>query len=71
VAVTPTPEPFSNIALSTAEDALAIFLIWFSTQHPFWAAGIVFGLLATAVALARWIVGAIRTRVGRRPLHRS
>jgi len=71
VAVTPSPEPFSNIALSTGEDALAIFLTWFSTRHPLWAAGIVLGLLATIVALARWIVRAIRTLVGRRPLNMS
>jgi hypothetical protein len=55
VSVTPSPEPFSNIALSTAEDALAIFLMWFATRHPFWAAAIVIGLLAAIVVLAGWI----------------
>ena len=34
VAVTPSPEPFSNIALSLGEDALAVFLMWLATQHP-------------------------------------
>jgi hypothetical protein len=33
-AVTPSPEPFSNMALSLGEDGLAIFLTWFATQHP-------------------------------------
>ena len=33
-AVTPSPEPISNAALSIGEDALAVFLIWFATQHP-------------------------------------
>jgi hypothetical protein len=69
VAVTPSPELFSNIALSTGEDALAIGLTWLSTQHPFWAAGIVIGLLAAIVALAGWIVRAIRTLIRRR--HRT
>ena len=40
-AVTPSPEPFSNAALSVGEDALAVFLIWFATQHPFITTGIV------------------------------
>ena len=39
-AVTPSPEPFSNISLSLGEDALAIFLTWFATTHPYVAASI-------------------------------
>jgi hypothetical protein len=62
-AVTPSPEPFSNIALSTSEDALAIFLTWFCTQHPIAAAAIVLILLAGIVLLAGWIVRAIRRRI--------
>ena len=31
-AVTPSPEPVSNISLSLGEDALAIFLTWFATR---------------------------------------
>ena len=65
-AVTPSPEPLSNIALSAAEDALAIFLMWFATQHPFWAAAIVLGLLTVIVVLTGWIIRAIRTLVVRR-----
>jgi hypothetical protein len=65
VAVTPSPEPFSNIMLSTGEDALAVFLTWFATRHPIWASAIVLGLLATIAALARRIVRAIRTLVRR------
>src|SRR5579862_7636571 len=40
-AVTPSPEPLSNIGLSLGEDALAIFLTWFASKHPYWAAAIV------------------------------
>ena len=40
-AVTPSPEPFSNMALSLGEDGLAIFLTWFATQHPYGAIAIV------------------------------
>ena len=71
ISVTPSPEPFSNIALSTAEDALAIGLMWFATRHPLWAAAIVLGLLAAIVVLAGWIIRAIRALVAqRRAVHR-
>lgn len=59
-AVTPSPEPISNISLSLGEDALAIFLTWFATQHPYSAAAIVFVLLAIIVILIRWVVRALR-----------
>jgi hypothetical protein len=59
-AVTPSPEPVSNISLSLGEDALAIFLTWFATSHPYSAAAIVFVLLAIIAVLIRWIVRALR-----------
>lgn len=60
VAVTPSPEPASNIALSTGEDALAIFLTWFATQHPIIAASIVAAFLLVIVVVIRWVVLALR-----------
>lgn len=59
-AVTPSPEPISNISLSLGEDALAIFLTWFATQHPYSAAAIVTVLLAIIIILIRWVVRALR-----------
>ena len=59
-AVTPSPEPFSNITLSLGEDALAIFLVWFATRHPYWAAAIAGVFVATIVVLVRWVVRALR-----------
>jgi hypothetical protein len=59
-AVTPSPEPLSNIGLSLGEDALAIFLTWFATQHPYVAAGIALVFLAIIVLLVRLVVRAIR-----------
>ncbi len=59
-AVTPSPEPFSNITLSLGEDGLAIFLTWFATQHPYGAIAIVAVLLAIIVMLARWVVRSLR-----------
>jgi Domain of unknown function (DUF4126) len=61
VAVTPSPEPFSNIALSAGEDGLAIGLMWFVTRHPVAAAAIVVALLAVIAALARAMIRAFRT----------
>jgi hypothetical protein len=52
-AVTPSPEPVSNAALSLTEDAIAIGLTWFATTYPFIAAGIVLVLLVMLVLVAR------------------
>jgi hypothetical protein len=59
-AVTPSPEPFSNITLSLGEDAVAIGLTWFATQHPYWAAGIAGVFLVTMIVLVRWVARALR-----------
>jgi Domain of unknown function (DUF4126) len=59
-AVTPSPEPFSNITLSLGEDVLAIFLTWLATWSPYWAAAIVVVLLLAALLLVRWIFKALR-----------
>ena len=60
VAVTPSPEPASNIALSTGEDALAIFLTWFATQHPIMAAAIVAVFLMVIAVVIRWVIRALK-----------
>jgi len=59
-AVTPSPEPFSNVTLSLGEDGLAIFLTWFATQHPYATIAIVGAMLAVIVVLARWVVRSLR-----------
>jgi hypothetical protein len=59
-AVTPSPEPVSNMALSFGEDVLAIFLTWFATQHAYAAAIIVVILLVIIVVLVRWVVRSLR-----------
>jgi hypothetical protein len=46
--------------LSLGEDGLAIFLTWFATRHPYWAAGMVTFLLVIIVILARWVLRALR-----------
>jgi hypothetical protein len=59
-AVTPSPEPLSNITLSLGEDGLAIFLTWFATQHPYGAIAIVGLLLIVIIVLTRWVVRSLR-----------
>jgi hypothetical protein len=59
-AVTPSPEPFSNIGLSTGEDVLAISLTWLATQHPIITAAIVATLLFIIILAARAIFRALR-----------
>lgn len=69
IAVTPSPEPVSNIALSMAEDAGAIGLTWVATHHPI-AAGITVGAISVGLIAALWwgfrrIRAAIAARFGR------
>jgi hypothetical protein len=59
-AVTPSPEPISNFALSFAEDAGAIFLTWLATRHPYLAAAIALCALAAIIILFRVIVRFLR-----------
>jgi hypothetical protein len=59
-AVTPSPEPFSNMALSFGEDAGAIGLTWMATQHPYLAACIVAVLLVAVALVTRWVIRALK-----------
>lgn len=60
LAVTPSPEPVSNIALSTGEDVFVIFLTWFATRHPIIAGLIVAGFLFILIVAIRWVVRALK-----------
>ncbi|HVP43576.1 MAG TPA: DUF4126 domain-containing protein [Terriglobales bacterium] len=59
-AVTPSPEPLSNTALSLGEDVVAIGLTWLATRHPYIAAGAVLVALLIIVVLVRWVLRAMR-----------
>ncbi|HUI85323.1 MAG TPA: DUF4126 domain-containing protein [Candidatus Binatia bacterium] len=59
-AVTPSPEPFSNMALSFGEDAGAIALTWIAVQHPYAAAVVVLILLIAVLLVMRWVLRALR-----------
>lgn len=54
-AVTPSPEPFSNMSLSFGEDVLAVFLTWLATSHPYLAAAIAVAFVVVIVLLIRLV----------------
>jgi Domain of unknown function (DUF4126) len=64
-AVTPSPEPLSNITLSLAEDTLAVFLTWFATTHPYWAAVVSLGFVLIVVVFLRWVMLALASMLER------
>ncbi len=59
-AVTPSPEPVSNIALSTTEDVAAVGLTWAATHHPIAAAAVALTLVAGAIVAARYLFRVLR-----------
>ena len=54
-AVTPSPEPFSNMTLSLGEDVLAIFLTWMATWKPYVAASIAIVLVVGIIFMVRLV----------------
>ena len=51
-AVNTSPEPFSNIAVSFAEEGLVLSMMWLATNYP-----LTFGVaLAVVVALMIWLI---------------
>jgi hypothetical protein len=58
--VTPSPEPVSNIALSSTEDVAAVGITWLATAHPWAAASAVLVLLLLSVLMARWVWQALQ-----------
>jgi len=59
-AVTPSPEPVSNITLSLAEDILAIGLTWLATRHPYAAGTLAAILVVIVVILIHWVIRALK-----------
>ena len=59
-AVSHSPEPFSNIALSLGEDAFVVFLTWFATRHPYAASVIVLVALLMVLSLIRFVFRSVR-----------
>jgi hypothetical protein len=60
-AVTPSPEPLSNMTLSVGEDVLAIGLTWLATRHPYVAGTLALIFVGIIVILTRWVIRALRS----------
>ncbi|GHA83131.1 DUF4126 domain-containing protein [Streptomyces termitum] len=71
MAVNTSPEPFSNIVLSTAEDLGVAALITFAIFHPVAASVITAVLLALGVALLVFLASRIRRFLRRRAQRRE
>jgi hypothetical protein len=74
-AVNTSPEPFSNIALSLAGDALVPTMLWLAVAHPLWF-GLALALLVVASVVLtlvlfkflRLLVRKLRGRLGGKPV---
>ncbi len=62
VAVTPSPEPVSNFALSAGEDGLAAGLSWAALHHPLASAGVAGALVVCGVGLMWFGFRSVKTR---------
>ena len=60
-----SPEPFSNWILSLSEDGFVVGLALLALKYPMAAAIVVLASLAIIVALAGWVVRALRRRFQR------
>jgi len=60
-AITPSPEPLSNIGLSLGEDVMAICLTWLATRHPYTAGFIAASFVLLIVLLIRFVWRALRS----------
>ena len=59
-AVTPSPEPVSNAALSFGEDVAAIGLTWLATQHPVAAVAVVAVCLVLVILAVRYVIRSVQ-----------
>lgn len=60
-AVNTSPEPFSNVAVSLAEDGLVIFMLWLSATHPVVFAVVLVVSIVLAIVLLVVLVKFLRT----------
>lgn len=59
-AVTPSPEPISNITLSLGEDVLAVGLTWLATRHPYAAGTLAVVFVLVIFVMVRFVIRALR-----------
>ncbi len=70
-AVSASPEPASNIALSLLEDASALALVWFATQYPYVAATLVVLMVIIVSLVVRWLFRRVKGLVAAKKVRNS
>lgn len=65
--VNASPEPVSNVVVSSAEDVATAGLLWAAYEYPYAAAGIAVLLLAAAIGLLLLARHVLKRLLGRRP----
>ncbi|UAB78607.1 DUF4126 domain-containing protein [Erythrobacter sp. SCSIO 43205] len=60
--VNTSPEPVSNVAVSTAEDVATVGLLWFAYEYPLAAAGVAAVLLVVVIGLL-WMAKRVISRL--------
>ena len=60
LAVNHSPEPFTNVAMSLAEDGVAAAGVWLAVSHPYLMAALVIGWLAALAWILPKIYGVAR-----------
>jgi len=65
LAVNSSPEPFSNVALSLAEDLAVGAVVLIATEYPWLAAAVAVALLICGVTLALFLAKAVRAGLRR------
>ncbi len=65
LAVNTSPEPASNIAISSVEDVVVLAVVWFAVEHPYVAAGIAGALLLMGLVVL-WFAARLVRRGWRR-----
>lgn len=66
-AINTSPEPVSNVAMSTVEDVATVGILWLIYEYPWAAAGVAVVLLVLAVGLMLMLRRVIRRLFGKRP----
>lgn len=69
LAINASPEPFTNIGASLAEDSAVLGVVTLAVYHPWWAFGVALTLLVVGLILLFFLLRAVRRglRGGRRP----
>ncbi|RJY09431.1 DUF4126 domain-containing protein [Aurantiacibacter aquimixticola] len=67
-AINTSPEPVSNVAMSTAEDVATVGLLWFVYEYPWAAVGVAVVLTAIAIGLTLALRRLLRKVFGRREI---